>query len=1057
MTLRTVRWEGNTAAATLPAGDASLTAGALTANSGVTLGVATLTQYAPNEVWTATHSAARTTLAAAVTAGGYHSVAISRPGGLVPKAIRLKAARGGATSPRGFAIRSSVDNYTANLLSVADVATVRATLTQHASGDLTSLGAQTAITFRIYHFAPAATSAVDFDDLEFDYDDASATLPTVSAGADVASHPVNAAFTRTATENNGGAAITGRLWKIQSGPAGVGNTIGTAAALSWTPTVTGTYVLRYTATNSVGTSAPDDMSITVITPPLLRIQDQIAVNDVAAATVVTSITGGGSGRALVALISLRASTGSSVTGVTDSAGNTWTFASMGRHASSAARIEIWYCLNAAPVTSVTATLEAAVKAAMNVSEWQGVRTALAIEGVADTGGAGTALTSGPITTTVEDVVVIGAVTSTTTGTRTLDAGAGFTALTAFRTTGGSDTIATAAYRITTATGTYHATWTEDASRNFGGAAIALRGLTEGPGSGPPPALSRQAFPITVGADTLEMGYYSTAAIETTDTAPTRAILTVHGISRTGLSMAQYTLDAADLQGVTATTRIIAPHFPLDSDLDAGDTTTLYWPSGDWSEGLPSGTGSGNLARGFQMSSFEVMDRLILAARAAMPNLTEIVVVGHSAGGQLAQRYAATTDINADPAMDIPVRFVVANPGSYVYLDSRRPNSAGTVFATPTAGEISAAPGYNTWKYGLQGTLPPYVAARSATIPARFSGHTVTYLLGDADNDPGDPDLDTSPEANLQGAHRYDRSTKFFDYLSAFYAPRPASHSKLVVPGVGHDPELILASANGRTALFVPPAAGPTAAAALGGSGALAATPLPTWIKAAALGGSGALAATPLPTWIKAASLGGSGALAAALGQTTGTQPAALSSAGNLTAGSKAAFIKAAALSGAGTLTTTQLIAVARAAALAGAGTLSAASKPGWIKAAALSGSGQLFAEAFGFAHALLSGAGALTTTQQAALSRAAALSSTGTLTAAQFRIVAALAAALSGAGTLTVVTPTVPIGASLTGEGHLSTFAINLLRIGSVTPSTIRVGGIMPSAIYLGTRLVWKP
>lgn len=91
-----------------------------------------------------------------------------------------------------------------------------------------------------------------------------ATAPTVSAGSDVASHTVNTEFTRTATENDNGSAITDRSWTIQSGPDDVGVEIGTAAALAWTPDTTGTYTLRYSATNAGGTTT-DDMSITVET------------------------------------------------------------------------------------------------------------------------------------------------------------------------------------------------------------------------------------------------------------------------------------------------------------------------------------------------------------------------------------------------------------------------------------------------------------------------------------------------------------------------------------------------------------------------------------------------------------------------------------------------------------------------------------------------------------------------------------------------------------------------------------------------------------------------
>lgn len=89
--------------------------------------------------------------------------------------------------------------------------------------------------------------------------------PTVDAGAD-ATIATGATFTRTATETANGAAITSRAWTIVSGPAGAGTTIGTAAALSWTPSVVGTYVLRYSATNSAGTGT-DDATITVADPP----------------------------------------------------------------------------------------------------------------------------------------------------------------------------------------------------------------------------------------------------------------------------------------------------------------------------------------------------------------------------------------------------------------------------------------------------------------------------------------------------------------------------------------------------------------------------------------------------------------------------------------------------------------------------------------------------------------------------------------------------------------------------------------------------------------------
>jgi len=96
-------------------------------------------------------------------------------------------------------------------------------------------------------------------------DDATITVtplrPTVNAGADTAM--AMGLFTRTATESAGDNAIATRAWKIAAGPSGVGSTIGSAAALSWTPPSLGQWTLSYTATSSAGASDPDSMVLTV--------------------------------------------------------------------------------------------------------------------------------------------------------------------------------------------------------------------------------------------------------------------------------------------------------------------------------------------------------------------------------------------------------------------------------------------------------------------------------------------------------------------------------------------------------------------------------------------------------------------------------------------------------------------------------------------------------------------------------------------------------------------------------------------------------------------------
>ena len=114
--------------------------------------------------------------------------------------------------------------------------------------------------------------------------------PTANAGAD-ASSLVNTAFTRTATET--GVNITSRAWTVVGGPTGVGSTIGTAAALSYTPTQAGVYTLRYTVTNAAG-SAFDEMILTVNGPPIVDAgADATIVNRTALTRNATETGGGG--------------------------------------------------------------------------------------------------------------------------------------------------------------------------------------------------------------------------------------------------------------------------------------------------------------------------------------------------------------------------------------------------------------------------------------------------------------------------------------------------------------------------------------------------------------------------------------------------------------------------------------------------------------------------------------------------------------------------------------------------------------------------------------------
>lgn len=80
-----------------------------------------------------------------------------------------------------------------------------------------------------------------------------ATAPIVDISPDSWA-VVGGAFNRVAVEDDTGDPITVREWTVVSGPADSGTVIGTDVVNTWAPTVTGSYVIRYTATNGIGSS-----------------------------------------------------------------------------------------------------------------------------------------------------------------------------------------------------------------------------------------------------------------------------------------------------------------------------------------------------------------------------------------------------------------------------------------------------------------------------------------------------------------------------------------------------------------------------------------------------------------------------------------------------------------------------------------------------------------------------------------------------------------------------------------------------------------------------------
>ncbi len=268
-----------------------------------------------------------------------------------------------------------------------------------------------------------------------------------------------------------------------------------------------------------------------------------------------------------------------------------------------------------------------------------------------------------------------------------------------------------------------------------------------------------------------------------DKSATMALIIVHGVLRD----ADYYYDTG-MEAVRDENRsdvlVISPQFVEPEDIAGHNlpSDTLRWNS-TW----PGGSAA--LAPA-PISSYAVFDAIIarLSDRTRFPNLKKIVIAGHSAGGQIVQRYAAVGNAQQlDPGAEIPVHLVVANPSSYFYFSDDRPV------------HVANCADYNQWRYGIAGA-PPYVKGTASELEARYVKRDVTYLLGTADTNPNEDDLDRTCGGEAQGPYRFARGKNYIAYMKRRHPTGTAQDYGFVL-GVPHDNRRMFRSACGRAVIF----------------------------------------------------------------------------------------------------------------------------------------------------------------------------------------------------------------------------------------------------------------
>lgn len=284
-----------------------------------------------------------------------------------------------------------------------------------------------------------------------------------------------------------------------------------------------------------------------------------------------------------------------------------------------------------------------------------------------------------------------------------------------------------------------------------------------------------------------------------DASPRLAYIMVHGTGRNAGDYFAWTLASTAAAGRLDSTAVASVHFKARM-ASANDTVAdgeLFWSSESWK--------SGETALNGVETSFDAMDALVraFADKNRFPNIQEIVVAGHSAGGQFVQRYAAANRI--DPLPGVQIRYVVANPSSYVYMSPMRLR-AGASCSEPEGCSGPFGPyfdadncaTYNHYRYGLD-SLTGYAATTGADrIRKQFASRRVIYLAGELDTLIDDPNLDKSCPAQSQGPNRRQRAITFWNSMRLLSG---AAHKFAIAPGCGHSAVCVFAGPAGVKAVF----------------------------------------------------------------------------------------------------------------------------------------------------------------------------------------------------------------------------------------------------------------
>jgi pimeloyl-ACP methyl ester carboxylesterase len=295
--------------------------------------------------------------------------------------------------------------------------------------------------------------------------------------------------------------------------------------------------------------------------------------------------------------------------------------------------------------------------------------------------------------------------------------------------------------------------------------------------------------------------YRTFPLETRNDAITRVLVNIHGAGRDADNYFRSTLAAAFLAGALENTLVISPRMASNDGAGCRDVLApneISWNCQSWRSGGPAISNA-------SVTSFDFLDEILrqVARKEIFPNLKAIVVAGHSAGGQVVNRYEMTNQVH--DKLGVPIAYVVSNPSSYAYPDSERPGDAAYAVTAHAPGYVpEVAPNaatfrpfadarncttYDQWGYGLRNRSGYSAKQSDDQMRKQLASRPTTYLLGQLDILPLGG-FDGSCAAMAQGPTRLARGQAFGKYVNEKFG---AHHVVTIVPLCGHNARCIFTS------------------------------------------------------------------------------------------------------------------------------------------------------------------------------------------------------------------------------------------------------------------------